>query len=793
MLKSIHSLLPLFLVGCIAVLDYWGFLEKLDLQLLDSAQRFTHYPVSDDIVIIEIDEQSLETLGAWPWPRAHHAKLLNVLGQAEADVTAFDILFAEPSGYSLNDDIEFAKAIKQYGNVILGIAIQKMHAGGNLVEVTPNPILYSSNPKLGHVHIFCSKDSICRSFFLKEGLGEQTWPHLSLAIIEQQSSQVILQGKRPSRAINYTPYLIHRDFHNYILFPKDPRRYNRVSYQDVLNGDVPLHLFKNKTVLIGVTAAGLGDQIATPLGIIPGVLFQASAYQALKEGHLIEKINSTIEFILFFFVGILLILFLMRQPPLQFLILSLFAVIAAYACMVIGLSTIKIWIPTAKIIVLIMAFYPIWSWLKLQMALRFLQKRLGALNNQKNHVYTDIHYGLSQSNTLLKEKDIVEHYHVDVVSKTLKELEDASTIIDQQRFLIQQTLAHLSEAIILTNTQGQIILYNPEAEALLQINRDNNIEDLHPILSPSSSTQWNGWKELFQSVIESDHSKMIQLEVDLDSTDSSDFDDENKILYCNIRKADFIADSEKTHTIIFFAFTDITLLKKAEQARIDTLNFLSHDLRSPMVSILALIENIESGKEQESSESIFKKIKSYTEKNLNYSENILLLSKADSTGKETFDIVDMHTVIDSAYFDVVEIAKSKDIKINIKRTPEDCLVVGDANLLERVFINLLSNAIKYGHNNMLITISMVIAENNIVIDVSDTGPGIDGTLVKDLFNRFNRKSETHKPFGSGLGLFFVKKVVEKHSGSVCVHSTLGEGATFSVALPLERNKIFAYQ
>ncbi len=793
MLKSLHALLAFFLIGCIAALDYWGFLEKLDLQLLDSAQNFTHYPVSDEIVIIEIDEQSLESLGAWPWPRSYHAKLLKVLAEAKVKTTAFDILFAEPSNHSLNDDIQFAQAIEQYGNVILGIAIQKMHSGGNLIEVAPTPILYSSNPRLGHVHIFCSKDAICRSFFLKEGLGEKTWPHLSLALIEQQSLPITLQGKRPLEEIDYTPYVIHRDFHNYILFPKDPRRYSRVSYQDVINGDVPAHIFRDKTALIGVTAAGLGDQIATPLGIMPGVLFQASAYQALKEGHLVEKVNALLGLIIFFFAGLLLILFLMRQPPLHFLILSLLSIVVTYALMVAGLITFKIWFPAAKFIILIMAFYPIWSWLKLQMALRFLQKRLGTLNNQKSHVYTDIHYGLPQTNTLSQESKIVEHYHVDVVSKTLNELEDASNIIDQQRFLIQQTLAHLSEAIILTNTQGQIILYNPEAEALFNITRDSNIEDLNTTLSPSSNTKWQGWTELFQSITQSDQSEVIHLEAALQNSQDESFTGEEKTLYCNIRKAKFTADSEKTHTIIFFAFTDITSLKKAEQARIDTLNFLSHDLRSPMVSILALIENIESGKEQQPSEVIFKKIRNYTEKNLNYSENILLLSKADSTGKETFDIVDMHTVIDSAYFDVVEIAKLKDIVIKIKRTQDECLVVGDANLLERVIINLLSNAIKYGHNKMLITISMTVIHDNIIINVNDKGPGISSDLIKDLFNRFNRKSEAHKPFGSGLGLFFVKKVIEKHGGSVHVESTQGEGSTFSITLPLELQDAFTYE
>ena len=111
-------------------------------------------------------------------------------------------------------------------------------------------------------------------------------------------------------------------------------------------------------------------------------------------------------------------------------------------------------------------------------------------------------------------------------------------------------------------------------------------------------------------------------------------------------------------------------------------------------------------------------------------------------------------------------------------------LLGDANRLKQVLLNLVSNAIKYNVENGRITLAAHTQNRELSLSVHDTGPGISERDMAHLFERFYRIPTSEAAEGSGLGLSIASKIVEEHNGRIEVNSTVGEGTTFTIILPV---------
>jgi signal transduction histidine kinase len=111
----------------------------------------------------------------------------------------------------------------------------------------------------------------------------------------------------------------------------------------------------------------------------------------------------------------------------------------------------------------------------------------------------------------------------------------------------------------------------------------------------------------------------------------------------------------------------------------------------------------------------------------------------------------------------------------------------DRDKLKQVMLNLLSNAIKYNYPGGKVHLEAALKEGEIVVSVSDTGPGISEEALKHMFEKFYRVPGTEKlATGTGLGLSICKRIVEAHGGRIIVTSEVGKGTTFAVHLPLPK-------
>lgn len=232
-------------------------------------------------------------------------------------------------------------------------------------------------------------------------------------------------------------------------------------------------------------------------------------------------------------------------------------------------------------------------------------------------------------------------------------------------------------------------------------------------------------------------------------------------------------------------------LNEAKSAFISTIN---HELRTPLTSIIGYIDVIRDLQANSKSDDISKYL-DVLDRNaeilLHLVESILSLSKIDAASQQTsMDAVDLNQVIDNVIF-LMQPATKKSHHTVTFTADDEKLVSGDAGQLSQVFVNILGNAIKFSpeNSNIEIALTSVLREDGIEYaraTITDHGIGIPQEDLERLFTRFFRakNADSGQYPGTGLGLVIVKEVVNRHRGKVEITSTLGEGTTFTVDIPL---------
>ncbi|QHT71537.1 PAS domain-containing sensor histidine kinase [Rhodocytophaga rosea] len=208
----------------------------------------------------------------------------------------------------------------------------------------------------------------------------------------------------------------------------------------------------------------------------------------------------------------------------------------------------------------------------------------------------------------------------------------------------------------------------------------------------------------------------------------------------------------------------------------------SHDLRSPMVSIMGVINVARMETQDEQMIVYLNFIEMSVRKLDNFVQDLINLSKNSATDirVEKIKLRELiHGIFDQLHY--IENVKRIRKVIEVHDTAE---LHSDKERLNVVLSNLLSNAIKYHHygqEDPFIAISIRVDNQQAVISLQDNGQGIAEEHVHKIFNKFYRASQNSK--GSGLGLFIVKETIEKLGGNIQVNSAIGKGTTFKITLP----------
>ncbi|KQT89608.1 hypothetical protein ASG49_17970 [Marmoricola sp. Leaf446] len=238
----------------------------------------------------------------------------------------------------------------------------------------------------------------------------------------------------------------------------------------------------------------------------------------------------------------------------------------------------------------------------------------------------------------------------------------------------------------------------------------------------------------------------------------------------------------------------VARLRELDHAKDDFVSTVSHELRTPMSSIIGSAEMLLDGLVgdlEPAQEQLVEVVGRNGARLLSLADDLLLLATSDAGGRtEPTQDLDLRDVVRESIASVDSALAGRRLETCWDLPDLPVPVSGEPSHLERAFTNLLTNAVKFTPDGGRVSLRLRQApeHRSALVEVGDTGLGIDPTELGQVFDRFYRSATAQEQAiqGTGLGLAIVRTIVEAHDGRVDVTSAPGEGSTFGVTLPLRR-------
>ena len=270
------------------------------------------------------------------------------------------------------------------------------------------------------------------------------------------------------------------------------------------------------------------------------------------------------------------------------------------------------------------------------------------------------------------------------------------------------------------------------------------------------------------------------------------FPNRGKFLFSTILK--MLVLSVVFTSIIIIAYTSAIMQlieqRKISQIKTDFINNMTHEFKTPIATINLALDAIKNPKiinDQEKVKRYLKMIKDENKRMHAQVENVLRISKLEKNELNiSKDRVKLHDLITDAITHVELIIEDRQGYIKTHLDADKSSVLANESHFTNVIVNILDNAIKYSDEPPKIDVYTENAGNNILLKISDQGNGMSKQVQKRVFEKFYREhtGNVHNIKGHGLGLAYVKRIVEDHQGHISVESEKGKGSTFTIKLPL---------
>lgn len=230
--------------------------------------------------------------------------------------------------------------------------------------------------------------------------------------------------------------------------------------------------------------------------------------------------------------------------------------------------------------------------------------------------------------------------------------------------------------------------------------------------------------------------------------------------------------------------------KQISEIKTDFINNMTHEFKTPIATINLAVEAIKNPQVIDDKEKVMRYLQMIRDENKRMHaqvENVLRISKLEKNQLDiSKDRVDVHDIIEDAIAHVSLIVEDRGGYIERHLDAASTEVLANEMHFTNVVVNILDNAIKYSESAPKIDVYTEVVKNNIIIKIQDQGSGMSKAVLKKVFEKFYREhtGNIHNVKGHGLGLSYVKKIIDDHQGEVYVESEKGKGSTFYVKLPL---------
>ena len=734
---------------------------RIDNAIYDIGTKFDRRAPRHDIVIVAVDAQSLAQVKQWPWPRRSEADVIRVIARDNPVAFACYFLFMFPTTSVDDQSIHDAMIrTKTFIPVPRDIGTGPDAKNG----LAPIPMVNSAIIGTGLGDQIADSDGIVRRVKLSEGQGAQLKTRIVLQMARLRAPKgagLGLNARSEGRTV-LVPYV------------GPAGSFTTVSALSVLRNRVPAGFFHNKFVLMGATARDLLDYYPTPTSpFMPDVEIDANLLNGLLNHSLIYAARPFETIMVSLAILWVLMIALLRLGPRDNLMFAVGMMVLPVAGSVLLLFAANFWIPPSACLATIVTVTVYWGWRRLHAASDYFAKELRGLQRS-----IDID-SLSEPRPAARQGD--------VVLRQMTLLQEAKKRISDLRRFVSDILANFPEPIFVVDLEGRILTVNEAATNLAHrlgasASADAPVDAILSKISPFNESADEGWPPIAELALRSGSSNL-----DHSLTGKGPDDRAFELRFTPTLSA----SDEPTGWIVHLA--DITVLmlaldqrEVAKRQREEALQLLSHDMRSPQASILAVLQHPEF---QDAPTKLVEIIDRQARRTLDLADAFVRLAQAESADL-MLEALDFSFIAEEAIDSLWSLAQQGGVTLQLDSRGE-FVVLGDRGALMRALVNLLDNAVKFskpGASVACVVRAVVIdGRDGVACEIIDSAGGMPQAMASRLFNRF--ATHGHAANGSsgiGLGLALVQAVASRHSGSIVCRTSPGVGSIFTLTLPLHR-------
>ncbi len=719
-------------------------IRELQVRLTDTLFHLAPAPRERSrVVLVLIDDDSLQKYGRWPWSRVLLAQLTDKLTQAGAATVGLDILLSESQ--TPQADWELQRSFKSSGRVVIVDKIAALPDGFHWIE--PLPDLARSAAAVGHAHAVLDPDSVCRRFPPRELTLDG--PRWSFAIevarrVSEQNTTRFLAAYGISAGEGASPMTIAQPVLAPIAFRRDG--FDSISAGRVLSAADPSFL-RGRPVLVGFGSTEIGDRLSTPLSTelpTPGVEVHAQILDSILTQRRLKEVPLWLLALALYFTCVLVIILFRRWRG--FLALALLALMAAA---VYGIALLvfarSLYVLPAGPLMLSVILGPLLVFTSdFVIVERSVSRQLLGLRS----------WLALKGRSLPREDKSDLSWRLDLLHKLQTDL---GALYELHQTLLEST----RDLVAIFDQNGRVMLKNRafsaafdgSAEAGLTLEQVRTCwvakEDA-PLISTAGLTEG---------------------EVYLDQE-----------LY-SVRIAPLPPTTLSPGGGTLLTLTSLRTRVERDRARAEALGFITHELRTPLASIQGFAELMMQYPGSEDSRDAPETIYRESKRLLALISSYLDVLRLDAGAKPlSLNMVDIEGIVRQVFDILQPLANASGMRLTVEAVG-DASAMADVPLISGAILNLVSNAIKYGQPNTEVSVACVRQCDEILIRVHNIGRPISQDEISRIFDPYYRASNVDSSkAGWGLGLAFVRRIAEKHGGTVRAESRT-DGTTFEIRLP----------
>lgn len=754
-------ILNLLLMSLVTALSMTYPVEELSRRLSDIYFRVrTPLPTSNSVAMVLIDDLSLDQYGRWPWQRSLLARLVRATAAQRPAAIGLDILLSEQEDARNDDDL--ARSFREAGNVVLAT---KLGGSPQRMWADPLPLFLAGSAGLGHVQAVEDADGICRSVPVRELSAEGLRPALGLEVsrvakqlaLEKQSAglrldpnRVLIAGATPKSAISgwesYAPEFLTIDFREQYVPGQPAPPFVVISAAELLSGKQASALW-GKAVLIGFGATELSDRLPTPVSgqmPMPGVEVHANLVDGLLRGQYLRHVTLLPQVLFLVLFSLISTWLVLRWPGWNGVLWQTALLITSY-----GMGY-WLFVHAHRII----SFGPVLCAGILAVPLTQLENLVvvnRGLTRGLRQLRQTLHSGRAH-------EELAGFQPAETAPETIGDLQWRVDVINQLQSELsslyafrQHLLESMQEGLAVFTSDGKTMFRNRFWESFC---RKQGWDPEMSLAEFGHLLQHPSWANMKERI--GDQGPPLESEVYLGGG------------FWQVRTLRLASNTGDEVSRWMVVVTDLTSRLERDQARADALRFVTHELRTPLVSIQGFAEFLQryphASGSADAAATIFRESQRLVSLINTYLDVLRFDAGARSLRRELIPIQAMVAQVERV---MSPIAEAAEIRIVVKFDSELPPLEGDEPMLSGVILNLLNNAVKYSPAQSEVSLYVAREKQNVVFEVSNPGPPIPPEDLAHLFEPFYRAHATSDSTpGWGLGLTFVKRAVEEHHGTI---------------------------